>query len=701
MPQPLPADFQRVFEQSPDAYLLLAPEEPFTILAVSDAYLRATMTERGAILGRGVFEVFPDNPEDPNAMGVHNIRTSLARVLSTRAADRMPVHQYDIRRPEAEGGGFEERYWRPINTPVLGPDGQVLHLMHRVEDVTEYVRLSRRDEAERQRSAALRNHAAHMEAEAFRRGEALQVANNELRSAIRERDASLAAASRAHAEAERQRQWLHTLFIQMPTAIAIMRGPRYVIELANPAVCRIWGREAGQVLGKPLFEALPEVAGQGLEELLGGVLATGVHHVGRELPVQVARLVGGGLEEVFFDFVYEPMRDAQGRVEGLIVVATDVTETVRARRQREALARQEVRGVEERLRLALEATELGTWDWDLEKGTLVWDMRMRTLFGLPEDAPVDYAVYQAGLHPEDRKRVAELEQAVLTPGGHRTFATEFRTVAPDSGRVRWVSSRGQVHFDASGRPTRFLGTCLDVSAHKALEAEKQARADFERQLIGIVSHDLRNPLQAILLGARALLRHEGLDERHTRGLVRIQASAERAARLVTDLLDFTQVRLGSGLRVERRPLELAPFVRQVLAEVEAAHPERTLEVHASGDTRGRWDSDRLAQVVTNLVDNALKYSPRDSSVRVRVLGADGAVTFVVQNRGEPIPQDKLPLLFLPLQRATDRVDRESRSVGLGLFIVDHIARAHGGSVAVSSNPEEGTTFSVWLPRGEA
>ena len=648
MPHPPSVDFQRLFEQSPDAYLVLAPEEPFTIVAVSDAYLRATMTVREAILGRGVFEVFPDNPDDPQAMGVHNIRTSLTRVLATRAADKMAVHQYDIRRPEAEGGGFEERYWRPINSPVLGPDGQVRYLLHRVEDVTEYVCMARRNEE------------------------------------------------------ERQRQWLHTLFTQMPMAIAIMRGPRYVIELANPAVCRIWGRELGQVLGKPLFEALPEIVGQGVEELLGGVLSTGVHHVGRELPVQVARLSGGGMEEVFFDFVYEPMRDAQGRVEGIIVVASEVTETVRARRQREALAQQQVRGVEERLRLALEATELGTWDWDLLTDTLIWDARMRALFGLSAEAPVDYATtFQARLHPEDRQRVEELVRAVLRPGGNRTFATEYRTVAPETGRVRWVRARGQVHFDASGRPTRFLGTGLDVSAHKAIEAEKQARADFERQLIGIVSHDLRNPLQAILLGARALLRHEALDERQTRGLLRIQASAERAARLVMDLLDFTQVRLGSGLRVERRPLELGPFVRQVLAEVEAAHPERTLEVHASGDTRGRWDSDRLAQVVTNLVDKALKYSPRDSQVRVRVSGVDGAVSFVVHNRGEPIPQDRLPLLFRPMQRATDRVDRESRSVGLGLFIVEHIARAHGGSVAVTSTAEEGTTFSVWLPRGEA
>lgn len=132
-------DFQLLFESSPNLYLILAPD--LTIVAVTNAYLRATLTKREDILGRVVFDVFPDNPEDPQATGVRNLRASLQRVLQFKLADTMAVQKYDIRRPESQGGGFEERYWNPVNFPVLGPDGEVVYIIHGVEDVTEMVRL--------------------------------------------------------------------------------------------------------------------------------------------------------------------------------------------------------------------------------------------------------------------------------------------------------------------------------------------------------------------------------------------------------------------------------------------------------------------------------------------------------------------------------------------------------------------------------
>jgi len=127
-------DFQAIFESAPGLYLVLTPE--LNIVAVSDAYLTATMTERASILGRGIFDVFPDNPEDPSATGASNLRASLDRVLKDRVQDAMAVQKYDIRRPEPEGGGFEERFWSPVNVPVLAADGTLLYIIHRVKDVT-------------------------------------------------------------------------------------------------------------------------------------------------------------------------------------------------------------------------------------------------------------------------------------------------------------------------------------------------------------------------------------------------------------------------------------------------------------------------------------------------------------------------------------------------------------------------------------
>jgi PAS domain S-box-containing protein len=135
-------DFQALFQSAPGLYLVLTPD--FTIVEVSDAYLRATMTKREQIIGRGVFEVFPDNPNDSAATGERNLRSSLKRVLERRVPDKMPEQRYDIRKPEAEGGGFEERYWSPINSPVFGPDKEVSYILHSVQDVTEMARLRQR-----------------------------------------------------------------------------------------------------------------------------------------------------------------------------------------------------------------------------------------------------------------------------------------------------------------------------------------------------------------------------------------------------------------------------------------------------------------------------------------------------------------------------------------------------------------------------
>jgi signal transduction histidine kinase/ActR/RegA family two-component response regulator len=160
-------DFRSLFESAPGLYLVLDPE--FRIVAVSDAYLAATMTERDAILGRGIFDVFPDNPDDPAADGVSNLRSSLERVRERRAPDAMAVQKYDIRRPAEEGGGFEVRYWSPRNSPVLDENEGLRYIIHRVEDVTDFVRLQERGHEQA--------------AEILRRSSELQAANVKLRAA--------------------------------------------------------------------------------------------------------------------------------------------------------------------------------------------------------------------------------------------------------------------------------------------------------------------------------------------------------------------------------------------------------------------------------------------------------------------------------------------------------------------------------------
>jgi signal transduction histidine kinase/ActR/RegA family two-component response regulator len=167
-------NFRALFESAPGLYLALSPD--LTIVAVSDAYLNATMTKREEILGRGIFEVFPDNPDDPHATGVQNLRASLNRVLKNRVPDTMPVQKYDIRRPESKGGGFEERYWAPKNSLVC-ENRKLAYIIHCVEDVTEFVHLSQRGNEQEKLTEQFRIKAEHMEAEAFQRARQLEEAN--------------------------------------------------------------------------------------------------------------------------------------------------------------------------------------------------------------------------------------------------------------------------------------------------------------------------------------------------------------------------------------------------------------------------------------------------------------------------------------------------------------------------------------------
>jgi len=178
-PSPPEPDFRLLFQSLPGLYLVLDPS--LVILGVSNAYLAASLTRREDILGRGIFEVFPDNPDDPAATGVANLRESLHRVLALKRPDAMAVQKYDIQRPASEGGGFEPRYWSPLNAPVLSPDGEVRFILHRVEDVTEFVRLKEAHRAQGHLADELRDRASQVEAEIFQRAQEIQEANRQLR----------------------------------------------------------------------------------------------------------------------------------------------------------------------------------------------------------------------------------------------------------------------------------------------------------------------------------------------------------------------------------------------------------------------------------------------------------------------------------------------------------------------------------------
>jgi sigma-B regulation protein RsbU (phosphoserine phosphatase) len=316
-------------------------------------------------------------------------------------------------------------------------------------------------------------------------------------------------------------------------------------------------------------------------------------------------------------------------------------------------------------------------------------LSVRASFGLEPDAQSDFH------EPLQESLISRLKVLLGTTETEHFLGVPLVVAGEVTGLLAVAMST------SSSQPedVEWLLSALADQAAVALEKTRlDQTAEFRERLIGIVSHDLRNPVSVIKMAATALRRREHLAPQVVDKIVaRINDSADRVAAMIHDLLDFTQARLGGSIPLSRQPGDLHSIVRQVVEDFQAAHPDRVFDLQHEGVAQGLWDSGRMAQVVGNLLSNSITYSPAGSVVRVSTRNEGGAVVLLIQNEGAPIRPDLLPSLFEPMQRASAELNNVSRSIGLGLYIVKHVVEAHGGTVGVRSEPATGTELRVRLP----
>jgi PAS domain S-box-containing protein len=372
------------------------------------------------------------------------------------------------------------------------------------------------------------------------------------------------------------------------------------------------------------------------------------------------------------------------------------------------------REAEERIKLAVEAAEMGTWELQPLTGELRWDDRCKALFGLAIDAQVTYDLFLASLHPDDREPTNRAVEWSLKPESGGGVDIEYRAIGLDDGVERWIAAKGQAYFDAQGQAVRYSGTVRDISRRKRAE-EQAARLLLEEQaarrqaeeasrlkdeFLATVSHELRTPLTTIL-GYGQMLHARKRDEPYAaRVLETIVRSAKAQAQLIDDLLDVSRIVTGK-LRIETQPIDLRPVVEAALEAVRPALEAKALRL----DTRLQpdvgaimGDSGRLQQVVWNLLSNAVKFTPQGGAIQVRLQSLDGSVQLMVSDTGQGIDGDFLPFVFDRFRQAEGTSNRTHGGLGLGLAIVRNLVEMHGGTVqARSAGVERGATFTVNLP----
>jgi PAS domain S-box-containing protein len=333
---------------------------------------------------------------------------------------------------------------------------------------------------------------------------------------------------------------------------------------------------------------------------------------------------------------------------------------------------------------------------DVEGRIASWNVGAERLKGY---APAE-AIGQpfAMLFTREERACGKPEEEMAHAAAHGVYQGEGRRVRKDGTEFDAEVTLRSIRDGDGGALRGFVKVTRDITARRTAENAARVRAQFEEELMGIVSHDLRSPLATILMSVERLKKLQPT-EAQARALARTEAAAQRAARLVNELLDFTQARLGGGLPVRRREdVDLHALAAQAAADAAADHPGRVLVVRHAGTGEGAWDADRLIQALGNLLSNALAYGDPARPVTLSTREQGAWVEVEVHSWGEPIPEGLLPVLFDRLTRGAQKEAGQRGSVGLGLFIVHHIARAHGGHVAVKSTREEGTAFRLCLPR---
>lgn len=495
----------------------------------------------------------------------------------------------------------------------------------------------------------------------------LLIANDALDKKIREQSGELI----------NERRLLHNFFMQAPAIFCILKGPEHVFELANEGYQHFVGKKV--LIGKSVREALPELKDQGFFELLDNVFNTGEPFIGTEVSVYIDKHGNGKPEQAYVNFIYQAFKNIQGNTEGILVFAYEVTDQVMARKiteESEAVFHTLANSISH---LAWMANPDGWIYWYNQRwydytGTTLEDMQG---WG-----------WEKVHHPDHIERVlSDVKKLWQTD---KPYEMTFPLKRKD-GVYRWFLTRVYPVKNAEGKVIQWIGTNTDIDDQKKALEQKD-------EFISIASHELKTPVTS-LKGFTQILQMKFQKEDNWEAvdlLARMDKQVDKLTKLIVDLLDATKIE-NKQLKFTLEDFDFDGLVTEVVEEMKRTTITHEINVQTAGIKIINGDRNRIGQVITNFISNAIKYSPDNNQIIVSTAVNDENVTLCVQDFGIGISAEKQPKIFERFFRVTGGGQETFPGLGLGLFISAEIIKRHKGTISVESTEGKGSTFCFSLP----
>lgn len=574
---------------------------------------------------------------------------------------------FELRKPfegelRIKSGEGDYRWLLVKAPPRFRSDGSFAGYISSCIDITE----RKHDELEKLKLA---NELAAINEEMMASNEELQAANEELISAQEYLQQTF---SKLEISETRTR----TLITAAPIAIAVLNTRKLIIESANDKMLEIWNKDIS-VIGSTMHSILSDTANQDVLQSLDKVFTSAKAHYGIESPATLSHREVH--QEVYFNYVFQPIKDESGHTASILITATDVTEQVQAR--------QKVEEAEVALRLAIEAADFGTWHIHSVTRKFITSDRLKELFGFypEEDITIDDAVAQ--ITEEYREHVSTtLEKAIA---GNGNYDVSYPVLGFHDSKIRWLRAIGNLKADPSGEFSAFTGVVMDISESKRDEERKN---DF----IGMVSHELKTPLTSLngYIQILQMMAKKTEQSSMSGALDKAHKQIKKMTSMINGFLNISRLESGK-ITLNKSNFRLDELLTSLVEEAALLDGTHQFTYDSVCEIEIFADEDKIANVISNLLSNAVKYSPLHKDVLINCILVDNMAQISIKDQGMGIEAKDIARLFERYYRVKNNTNISG--FGIGLYLSAEIVERHNGKIWVESELDKGATFYFAIP----